>query len=91
MAVEASVLLQQMRTRVVVRFEVGFGMGGGGVEAKVGVKCRVVYGEALKEGRMGEFVKERVGEGKGGGKGEGKGWVVAVQELEARCAARGKR
>ena len=84
MAVDCSVLLVPMRTRVVVTFEVRVGSGEGGLRAGIKVGARVVYGEGLKEGKMGEFVKGRIEKG-------GVAWVEGVRELEGRCLARGKR
>ena len=88
----ARVLLRAARTVVEVRFEVQVGEGpkdaGEGQEgelaARVTAAVKVVYGEELKEGRMGEFLNERIA-------GKVEGWADAVRELEARLIARGRK
>lgn len=83
LAVKATVLLRGIKTKLEVLFEVEVkpGSGEGLEELKMGVAvgARVVYGEGVKEGRMGEFLRGRMGEG----------WVAAVRELEGRVGRRG--
>lgn len=84
LAVQATILLRQMETKVDVLFEVK--VGGEGLEIETGVTtvARVVYGEALNEGKMGEFLAQKIGR-------ERWGWVKAIRELEGKLVARGKR
>ena len=89
----ARVLLRAVRTVVEVRFEIQVGegpqstaegQGAGELAARVTVAAKVVYGEELKEGRMGEFLDDKIG-------GKVEGWADAVRELEARLIARGRK
>lgn len=106
MAIRSVILLTPMRTKVEVGFEVkvrsGAGSGEDGVvdALTVGVQAtaKVVYGESLKEKKMGEFLESKI---KGSsslttttnGEGERRRglWAEAVRELEERCLARGKK
>ena len=98
MEVVARMVLKATRTVVEVRFRVhadstaagsnvesrNDNEATSGVQARVVTTAKVIYGEELKEGRMGEFLAERTG-------GEVKGWADAARELEQRLIARGKR
>ena len=88
MVVKSVILLQEMRTKVEVCFEVKVCSGDGITALGVNVEpsAKVCYGEGLKEKKMGEFLKTKI-------KGvEGRGvWVKAVGELEERLKARGKK
>lgn len=88
MAVRSLILLQAMRTKVEVCFEIKVRSGEGVavLGANVKASARVVYGEGLKEKKMGEFVESKVK----GGKGRGV-WVRAVGDLEERLRARGRK
>lgn len=102
LAVTANILLRDMRTKVQVTF--GLGLEDGGMmalaldpESASRAKCmvvtavaRVVYGEALKEDRMSEYLASKIQDGEAllGGGGV---WVAAVEELEQRLRARGRR
>ena len=92
MAIRSFVLLNAMRTKVEVVFEVKVRSGNGVTSLNVGVKsnAKVCYGEGLKEKAMGEFLESKIA-----GKGKGakvKGiWAKAVGELEERLVARGKK
>lgn len=85
LTIHATILLQAMVTKVEVRFEVNVKSREGVETTKTKIKAtaRVVYGEALKEIMMGEFVEKRIG--------QGSSWVEAVCELEEKLRARGKR
>ena len=88
MAIHSSILLRPTRTKVEVGFEVKVRTREGVHALGVGVKvsARVVYGESLKEKKMGEFLESKI---KGA---EGRAvWAEAVRELEERCLARGKK
>jgi kinetochore protein Spc7/SPC105 len=85
LAITVQVLLREMRTRVTVSYSVDVGGDGLEVQEEVGVSAKVVYGEELKEGKMGEFLASKVGEGRG------LGWVKGVRELEERLIKRGRR
>ena len=88
MAVRSSVLLQAMRTKVEVGFEVKVRSGDGVAALATTIKAsaRVCYGEALKEKKMAEFLESKIK----GVKDRGV-WVKAVRELEERLIARGKK
>lgn len=92
MAIRSFILLNAMKTKVEVIFEVKVRSGNGVKSLNVGVKSntKVCYGEGLKEKAMGEFLESKIG-GKGkGAKGRGI-WAKAVGELEERLVARGKK
>ena len=92
MAIRSFILLNAMRTKVEIDFEVKVRSGDGVASLSVGVKshAKVCYGEGLKEKAMGEFLDSKIaGKGKGA-KGKGT-WVKAVRELEERLLARGKK
>ncbi|KAG8631045.1 hypothetical protein KVT40_000185 [Elsinoe batatas] len=92
MLVEASVLLVGVQTKVLLAFEVearvlGEGEGEGeGMRLVVQRECkgRVVYGEMYKEGKMGEFLGQRVG-------GALDGAEKAVGELRGRLERTGRK
>lgn len=93
--VTSSVLLEAMRTKVLVNFNIRAIAAVSDRELqplRVSVKptARVVYGEALKEGKMTEFMESRI-EGWAQGHTGGGLWSRVVKELEDRCCARGKR
>ena len=63
LAVTTSILLEKVRTKVEVSFELAVAAGvGAGAEMSVGLETgvRVVYGEAYNEGKMGKVVREVV-------------------------------
>ncbi|MCJ1379914.1 hypothetical protein MMC17_003017 [Xylographa soralifera] len=84
LAVRASILLREMKTKVEVAFKVD--VGGEGLDMAVDFKTRakVVYGEVLNESKMGDFLRQKVVK-------DGMGWGKALRELEGRLVARGKR
>lgn len=88
MAVRSCILLQAMRTKVEVIFEIkvrsGEGVGVLGTTVKAGAK--VCYGEGLKEKKMAEFLESKIK----GLKKQG-AWAKAVGELEQRLKDRGKK
>ncbi|KAI4225833.1 MAG: hypothetical protein L6R36_003630 [Xanthoria steineri] len=96
MNVQAVLLLQPIKTKLGVSFQVQ-ARGGAEGEEEQGIKeglevavrsdVRVVYGEGLKEGRMREWVDGRLKE-EGGERG---GWVRCVGRLEEKIKGRGKR
>ena len=88
MAIRSVILLQAMRTKVEVIFEVKVRSGEGVAPLGVGVKsnAKVLYGEGLKEKKMAEFLESKIK----GAKDRGT-WVRAVGELEGRLRARGKK
>ena len=91
-AIRSFILLNAMRTKVEIIFEVKVRSGDGVASLNLGVKstAKVCYGEDLKEKAMGDFLDSKIG---GKGKGlKGKGvWAKAVRELEERLMARGKK
>ena len=91
-AIRSFILLNAMRTKVEIVFEVKVRSGDGVASLNLGVKAsaKVCYGEGLKEKAMGDFLDSKIaGKGKGV---KGKGvWAKAVKELEERLVARGKK
>ena len=91
-AIRSFILLNAMRTKVEIVFEVKVRSGDGVASLNLGVKAsaNVCYGEGLKEKAMGDFLDSKIaGKGKGA---KGKGvWAKAVRELEERLVARGKK
>ncbi len=89
MAVRSCILLQAMRTKVEVVFEVRVRSGEGvavlGTTVNAGAK--VCYGEGLKEKKMADFLESKI---KGVEK-KGGCWVKAAGELEQRLKDRGKK
>ena len=93
MAIHSFILLSAMKTKVEVVFEIKVRSGDGIASLGVGVKpsAKVIYGEGLKEKKMGEFLESKIA-GKGKGAKEKKGvWAKAVNELEERLVARGRK
>ena len=92
MAIRSFILLNAMKTKVEVVFEVKVRSGDGVASLSVGVKsnAKVCYGEALNEKKMGEFLDPKIA-GKGKGSKERGVWAKAVGELEVRLVARGKK
>lgn len=92
MAVTAIMLLQQMQTKLEVAFQVQARGGeetvgmAEGLEVAVSSRVKVVYGEALKEGRMAEWMDGKLGEDQGLG-----AWGRVVGRLEERLKGRGRK
>ncbi len=84
--VTASVLLVPLQTRV----EVVLSLAVEEEEVVVTPEARVVYGEGFNAGKMGEFLRGRVGGVVSGGGGAA-GWDEAVLELYGMLAAKGRR
>ncbi|KAL8730844.1 MAG: hypothetical protein Q9166_003771 [cf. Caloplaca sp. 2 TL-2023] len=92
MVVKAVVLLQSIKTKLEVSFQVqARGAEGSegmeGLEVALSSRVKVVYGEGLKEGRMAEWVDGRLKE-EGGEEG---GWVRCVGRLEEKIRGRGRK
>lgn len=92
MAIRSFILLNAMKTKVEVVFEVKVRSGDGIASLGIGVKssAKVCYGEGLKEKKMGEFLESKIA-GKGKGAKERGVWAKAVGELEERLVVRGKK
>ena len=84
LGVKANILLNNMRTKVEALFEVRVGGDGLGLSVDLKPFARVVYGEILKEAKMGEFLAQKIGQ-------KGISWAEAVRELEGRLITRGKK
>ena len=84
LGVKASILLNDMRTKVETLFEVRVGGNGLGLSMDLKPVAKVIYGEVLKEGKMGEFLAQNIGQ-------KGTSWAEAVRELEGRLISRGKK
>ena len=66
------------------------GVGTGGIEASVSAKAEVVYGEKYKEDKMGEFLRQFVGDDVKEIDEMGC-WANAVGDLAGRLKARGRK
>ncbi|MCJ1471974.1 hypothetical protein MMC13_000618 [Lambiella insularis] len=84
LSVRATILLRKMETKVEAVFEVRIGGEGLEIETDVKTVAKVVYGEGLNEGKMGDFLAQKIGK-------ERLGWAKAIHELEGRLVARGKQ
>ena len=87
LGIDISMLLPKVQTKVLLSFEVGASIAEGPgplLQTCTDVKGKVVYGEQYKEGKMGEFIKARIG-------GEMSGWEDAVRDLRARLVATGRK
>lgn len=83
MSVKVTILLRDMKTKVNLEFCVEVVPREMELNVAVKVRAKVIYGETLKEGKMVEFLEERIAE-------EGD-WAKAVQELEGRLVRRGRK
>lgn len=88
LTVRSTILLRAMETKVEVSFQLAVGGNAFNVRSEVDAKARVVYGENLKEGRMGEFLMQRIESEATRKVGD---WADAVRDLENRLIARGKK
>ncbi|KAF4553157.1 putative Spc7 kinetochore protein [Elsinoe fawcettii] len=88
LGVDVSVLLPAVQTKVLLSFEVEARVEETGDRMQLGVErtCRgkVVYGEGYKEGKMGEFLAQRV-------KGDLEGAERGVEELRGRLERTGRK
>jgi kinetochore protein Spc7/SPC105 len=90
MAIRSTMLLPSLQTKVKVTFEIGVGIGADGMETSVSTKAEVVYGEKYKEEKMGEFLKQYVGDCVKA-EGEMKVWADTVLDLAGRLRSRGRK
>lgn len=90
MAISSAMLLPPLQTKVQVTFDIGVSLGVEGVETLVNPRAEVVYGEKYKEDKMGEFLRQFVGETIRVG-GEMGIWADAVDDLAGRLTARGRK
>lgn len=72
-----------MKTKVDLAFHVEVVPQEMDLNVAVKAKAKVIYGETLKEGKMVEFLDERIAK-------EGD-WAKAVRELEGRLVRRGRK
>ncbi|MCJ1467975.1 hypothetical protein MMC07_006601 [Pseudocyphellaria aurata] len=88
MTVRSMLLLRDMRTRIEVGFEVTVKSQERTAELDVTIRpsAYVVYGGALKEKKMVEFLEQKIG-----GKRERGSWAKSVRELKERLMARGRK
>lgn len=88
LAIDSTILLPAVRTKVRVRFEIAVAVSEDGDEMELGVSVEpgveVVYGELYDEKKMTEFVGKEVGVGV-------EGWEGAVAALRERLVARGAK
>ncbi|KAF2153275.1 Spc7-domain-containing protein [Myriangium duriaei CBS 260.36] len=88
LGVEVSMLLAEVQTKVSLAFEVQACVAEDGPEMKLetctATSGRVIYGEQYKEGKMGEFLGQRVGKAMEGAE-------TAVRELRTRLEKTGRK
>lgn len=93
MAIITTLLLPKLQTKVRATFEIVVAAPvteGESVQARIKTDAKVVYGEKYKEGKMAEFLAEKVGEVVKS-KTEMGVWADAVMDLKARLIARGRK
>jgi kinetochore protein Spc7/SPC105 len=90
LSLQTTVLLPSVMSKVKIIFEIGVGISENTVNAAVGARAEVVYGEKYNEPRMGEFLMHKCGE-QVADKADVKSWGEAVSELRERLIARGRR
>lgn len=92
MAIRSILLLRSMRTKIEVTFEVKVQSGEGvtGLDIKLTPSARVVYGEDLKEKKLGGFLEQKTGV-ETWAEADGGGWARAVRDLEEKLLSRGKK
>lgn len=83
MSVKVTILLRDMKTKIGLAFCVEVVPREMDLNVAVKVRAKVIYGETLKEGKMVEFLEERIAE-------EGD-WAKAVRELEGKLVRRGRK
>lgn len=85
LAIECTILLPKVRTKVRVAFELLAAVGEGmELSSTTEARAWVVYGEKYNEENMSKFVRERIGD-------EGKGWCDAVREMRSKLVAKGAK
>ena len=80
------ILLRDMRTKVDVMFEVQVEEGKLDIQLHVAPRVKLVYGEKVSEGKITHNLHQKVG-----GRTEIAGWAAAVQHVEGRLVAKGKK
>jgi kinetochore protein Spc7/SPC105 len=92
MAIRSILLLRSMRTKIEVTFEVKVQNGEGvtGLDIKLTPSARVVYGEDLKEKKLGGFLEQKAGV-ETWAEADGGVWARAVRDLEGKLLSRGKK
>lgn len=88
MTVRSVLLLRDMKTKLDIGFEVTVQSQESTVELDVAVRpsAKVVYGESRKEKKMVEFLEQRISGKSGTG-----AWAMAVEELEKKLIAQGRK
>lgn len=89
-AVCGTLLLIPLASKVEIQFNVTTSNSQAGLEIEVETSAEVIYGEKFNEKKMAEFLKNRVNS-QSGAANERSPWTAAVEELEGRLLARGKR
>ncbi|KAK5130779.1 hypothetical protein LTR08_001669 [Meristemomyces frigidus] len=85
LAVESTILLPKVRTKVRVAFELLAAVGQGmELSTTTEAKAWVVYGEKYNEENMTKFVNERTGD-------VAEGWSDAVREMKGKLVAKGAK
>jgi len=90
MAVDAFIVLANLKTKVRARFVVEVGVGWDDIVAAVRVEAKVCYGERYDEAKMGEFLSQYVGSGLRAVEEMGC-WADGVEDLRGRLLKRGKK
>ena len=92
MAIRSTILLRSMKTKLEVTFEIKVQSGEGVTELDMKAKpsARVVYGEDLKEKKLGGFLEQKANLERSVDDGSGV-CARAVRELEGKLLSRGKK
>lgn len=92
MAIRSTILLRSMKTKLEVTFEIKVQSGEGvtGLDMKLKPSARVVYGEDLKEKKLGGFLEQKASLETSVEDGSGV-CARAVRELEGKLLSRGKK
>jgi len=90
MAVDAFIVLANLRTKVRARYVVEVSMAWNDLVTAVRVEARVVYGERYDESKMSEFLSQFTGNSIGSVEEMGR-WAEGVEDLKSRLLKRGKK
>ena len=90
MAIDAFIILANLKTKVRARFLVEANMALGGLITATKVEAKVVYGERYDEAKMSEFLSQFTGSSVGNVE-EMRRWAEGVEDLKGRLLKRGKK
>jgi kinetochore protein Spc7/SPC105 len=90
MAVDTTILLPTLQTKVRARFEIAATPVGNALESNTKIEAKVVYGERYDEAKMSEFLTTFAGGRIGQIDGMGR-WAEGVEDLRVRLIRRGRK